>query len=194
MTKNKLERKPLLWIAILTLLSVFGGIFTLIVGISNIQNYYHPYWFGFIFGGPGLAIGIWIALRFKPIIAVNQRMKNDYYLPIIFLSIGFLGLFLITGSFLNQRLSHIDNCDNFPVIAKYRQESRFRQPEINSLVVDINGESHRIICSRDYWYMTSIGDNIDLCLHTSQLGFGFISVTNDKKVNNDMTNKGQLLK
>ena len=187
MTKNKLERKPSLWIAILTLLSLFGGIFTSIVGINNIQNYYHPYWFGFVFGGPGLAVGIWTALRLKPIIAVNQRMKNDYYLPIMFLSIGLFGLFLMTGSFLNQGLSYIDKCDSFPVVDKYRQESRYRQPEINSLVVDINGKSNRIICSRDYWYMTSVGNKIDLCLHRSKLGFGFITVTNDKKVdkNND---------
>lgn len=182
MTKNKQEPKPPIWIAILTLMSIFGGIFTSIIGISNIQNYHHPYWFGFIFGGPGLILGIWIALRLKPIIAVNQRLKNDYYLPTMFLSIGFFGLFLMTGSFLNQSLSNVDMCNNFPVINKYRQESRFRQPEINSLVVDINGKSHRLICSLDYWYMTSVGDHIDLCLHKSKLGFGFLTVTNDKKI------------
>lgn len=182
MTKNKLERKPQLWIAILILSSIFGGIFTSIVGINNIQNYDHPCWFGFVFGGSGLSVGIWTALRLKPIIAVNQRMKNDYFIPIMFLSIGLFGLFLMTGSFLNQGLSYIDKCDSFPVIDKYRQESRYRQTEINSLIVDINVKSNRIICSRDYWYMTSVGDKIDLCLHKSKLGFGFITVTNDKKM------------
>ena len=182
MTNKKQEiKKPPVWIMIATFLSVMTGILTSIIGINKIQNYYHPYWFGLIFGGVGLLIGIWTALKIKPIIAVNHRMKNDYFLPIMYISVGFFGLFLMTGSFLNQSLSTIDKRDNFPVIDKYRQESRFRQPEINSLVVNINGESHRLICSYDYWYMTSVGDRINLCLHRSKLGFGFISVTNDKK-------------
>lgn len=182
MTKKKKEiKKPPLWIMIATFLSVITGILTSVIGINKIQNYYHPYWFGIIFGGVGLLIGIWTALKIKPIIAVNLRMENDYFLPIMYISVGFFGLFLMTGSFLNQSLSTIDKCDNFPVIDKYRQESRFRQPEINSLVVNINGEPHRLICSQDYWYMTSIGNHINLCLHRSILGFDFISLTNDKK-------------
>jgi len=172
---------------IATFLSVMTGILTAVIGINKIQNYYHPYWFGLIFGGVGLVTGIWTAIKIKPIIAVNIRLKTDYYLQIMYISVGFFGLFLMTGSFLNQSLSIIDRCDNFPVIEKYRQESRYRQPEINSLVVNINGEAHRIICSQDYWYMTTVGNHINLCLHRSKLGFGFMSVTNDKKVdkNND---------
>jgi len=183
MTKKKQEiRKPPVWIMIATFLSVMTGLLTAVIGINKIQNYYHPYWFGLIFGGVGLVIGIWTAIKIKPIIAVNNRLKSDYYLQIMYISVGFIGLFLMTGSFLNQSLSIIDKCDNFPVTDKYRQESRYRQPEINSLIVNINGEAHRLICSQDYWYMTSVGDHINLCLHRSKLGFGFITVTNDKKV------------
>lgn len=182
MSKKRQEiKKPPIWIMIATFLAIMGGIFTAIVGISKIQNYYHPYWFGLIFGGLGILTGVWTAYKLKPIIAVNQRLKNDYYLPILYISIGFFGLFLMTGSFLNQGLSKIDKCDNFLVINKFRQESRFRQPEINSLVVNINGESCRLICSQDYWFRTSIGQSIDLCLHKSKLGFDFVTVTNDKK-------------
>jgi hypothetical protein len=182
MTRKKQElKKPPLWIMIATFLSVMTGILTSVIGINNIQNYYHPYWFGLVFGGVGLMIGIWTALKIKPIIAVNQRLKNDYYLQIMYISIGFFGLFLMSGSFLNQSLSTIDKCDNFPVIDKYRQESRFRQPEINSLIVNINGESHRVICSYEYWSRTSVGQNINLGVHESKLGFDYLTVTNDKK-------------
>jgi len=172
-------QKPPIWIAILTVLLIFIGILTSIIGITKIQNYYHPYWFGLIFGGLGLIVGIWIAIKLKPIIAINQRLKNDYYLPIMYISIGFFGLFLMTGSFVNQGLSTVDKFDKYRVINKYRQESRFRQPEINSLVIDINGKSHRLICSREYWFRTSIGQSIDLCLYSSKLGFDFITVIND---------------
>ena len=187
MTKKQKEtKKPPIWILILTIIAIFVGILTSVIGIVRIQNYYHPYWFGLIFGGLGLLVGYWTALKLKPIIAVNQKLKNDYYLPITYFSIGFFGLFLLTGSFLNQSLSSIDKCDSFPVIDKFRKESRFRQPEINSLVVNIYGESHRVICSREYWFRTFVGQSINLCLYKSKLGFDHLTVTNDKK-----TNKGQ---
>ena len=178
--RQEIKKTPI-WIMIATFLAIMGGVFTAVIGINKIQNYQQPYLFGLILGGIGLIIGVWIAFMLKPIIAINQRQKNDYYLPILFISIGFFGLFLMTGSFINQGLSKIDKCDKFPVINKFMQESRFIQPEINSLVVNINGESCRIICSRDYWLRTSIGQSIDLCLHKSRLGFDFISVTYDKK-------------
>jgi hypothetical protein len=182
MTNKKQEKKkPLIWIMIATFLSVMTGILTSVIGINKIQNYYHPYWFGLIFGGVGLLSGIWTALKIKPIIAVNHRMKNDYILPIVYISIGFFGLFLMTGSFLNQSLSTIGKCDSFPVIDKCRQASRFRQPEINSLVVNINGEAHRLICSQVYWFRTSVGQNINLCIHESKLGFDYLTITNDIK-------------
>jgi len=179
--KKQKKKKPPVWIIVATILSIMIGILTSVIGISKIQNYYHPYWFGLIFGGVGLMTGIWTAKKIKPIIAVNQRLKNNYFLPRMYISIGFFGLFLMTGSFLNQGLSIINKCDNFLVIDKYRQESRFRQPEINSLVVNIDGESHRLICSRDFWLKISVGQSINLCLHESKLGFDYLTVTNDKK-------------
>lgn len=182
MTQKKQEIKnPPLWIMIVTFLSAMTGILTSIIGINKIQNYYHPYLFGLAFDGVGLMIGIWTALKIKPIIAVNHRLRNDYFLPIMCISIGFFGLFIMTGSFLNQGLSSINKCDNFPVINKYRQESRFRQPEINSLVVNINGESHRLICSQNLWLKISVGQSINLCLHEGKLGFDYLTVTNDNK-------------
>ena len=179
--KQQKIRKPPILIKISIFLAIMAGIITTVVGINKIQNYYHPYWFGLIFGGFGIITGIWISLKLKPIIAVNQQLKSDYYLTILYISIGFFGFFLLAGSFLNQGLSKIDTCDNFPIINKYRHESHFRQPEINSLVVNINGESCRLICSRDFWYRTSIGQSIDLCLYKSKLGFDFVTMTYDKK-------------
>lgn len=180
MTKKQIEiKKPPIWIGILTFLLIIIGILTSIIGIIKIQNYYHPYWFGFIFGGLGLIVGIWISIKLQPIIAVNQRLKNDYYLTIIYISIGFFGLFLMTGSFVNQGCSKVEKFDKYQVVNKYRQESRFRQPEINSLVIEIDGKSRRLICSREYWIRTSIGQSIDLCLYSSKLGFDFITVINE---------------
>jgi len=182
MTKKQQKiKRPPLWIAIAMILSMIIGIITAVVGINMIENYYHPYWFSIIFGGLGLIVGFLIAKRFKPYIAVNPQIKSNYGMAILYISTGFLGLFLLFGSLLNQRLSKIDKCENYVVINKYRTESHYRQPEINSLIVNIDGESQRLICSRDYWFRTSIGQNINLCLHKSKLGFDFITLTNDKR-------------
>ena len=182
MTKKqqKLKRPPL-WIVITMILSMIIGIITAVVGINMIENYYHPYWFSIIFGGLGLVVGILMAKRFKPFIAVNPKIKSDYGMAIMYISTGFLGVFLLFGSLVNHKLSKIDKCENYIVLNKYRTESRYRQPEINSLIVNIDGESQRLICSRDYWFGTSIGQNIELCLYKSKLGFDFITLSNDKR-------------
>lgn len=182
MTKKQQKLKtPPIWIVVAVILSIFIGIFGAIVGIDKIRNYYHPYIFGLIFGGIGVVLGIWFAKKVKRHIAVNPQTKQNYIAVILFIATGFFGVFLMTGSFINQGLSKIDKCDRYQVINKFRKESRFRQPEVNSLIVDLNGKSFRLICSRDYWFRTSIGQEIDLCLHNSKLGFDFISITNDKK-------------
>ncbi|MDP4210936.1 MAG: hypothetical protein Q8928_19190 [Bacteroidota bacterium] len=179
MIKNSDEKKPPIIIAISVLLSVFVGIFTSIIGIHKIVNYYNPYLFVFISGGVGLCLGIYSSIKLKPYIAVNKRMRKDYWLPPVFISTGFIGVFILGGSYLNQRLSTIDKCDRFAVIDKYRKEAHFRSPEINTLVVDINGDSQRLICNFNYWDSIAIGQQIDLCLYKSSLGFNYISVTND---------------
>ncbi len=182
MTKTqKKSITPPIWIVIAVILSIFIGMFGAIVGIDKIRNYYHPYIFGLIFGGIGVIVGIWFAKKVKRHIAVNHHTRQNYVVVILFIATGFFGFSLMLGSFINQGLSEIDKCDIYQVINKYRQESRFRQPEINSLVVDLNGKSFRLICSHDYWFSTSNGQEIELCLHSSKLGFDFISITNDLK-------------
>lgn len=178
---KKREKRPPLWIVLMTFISVFGGIITTVIGINKIENYYHPYLFGLTFGGLGLIIGLWIAKKLKPIIAVNQRMKKDYYLPTLFISIGFFGLFLMSASIMNQKISKVDFRDSFIVENKYRQEYRYMQPEINSIVVQMNGGSRRLVCSYDFWIRTSIGQTVDLTNYESRLGFDFIKISNDKK-------------
>ncbi len=174
------EQKPPLWIRILVTLSLFIGLITGVIGVDKVENYYHPYIFGIIFGGLGVLIGIWIARKFKPIIAVNDRMRKDYHVPTMCIVIGFAGLLLMSSAFINEELSGIDKYEYYQVINKYRQDSKFRQAEVNSLIVDLEGQSFRLVCSRSYWYQTPIGKHIKLCLHKSKLGFDFISIRNDK--------------
>jgi len=177
--KQQIKKAPI-WIGVGIILLVFIGIFTSIVGINNIVNYFHPYFFGFIFGGIGLVLGIMVAIKIKPYVAVNQKQKRDYWLPIMYISACFFGISVLTGSMINQEFSKVENCDNYTVINKYRQEYRRGSPEINSLVVEINGESHRLVCNFNYWDRIDIGQTINLCLYKSKLGFDYVKITNDK--------------
>ncbi len=182
MTKRQqhLKKTPLP-IAIATFLSVFIGLWTAVIGISNIENYNEPYLFAGIFGGAGLVLGILTALKFKPYIAVNKRQQSNYALPIMFISVGFIGVFLLTGSLLNEKLSKFESYDHFTVSDKYRQEARFRSPEVNTIVVNLKGKTVKLVCSYSYWERTTIGQDINLCIYKSKLGFDYVELTDDKK-------------
>jgi dipeptide/tripeptide permease len=179
-TKKHKTKNPPLWIAITLFLSMIGGIFASVVGISEIENYYHPYVFGFICGGFGIIVGLIVANYMKPIIAVNHKIKSNYGMTKMYISVGFIGLFLLLGTTINRNLSHLDQHVSCIITDKYRQESRFRSPEINSLVVNINGDTKRLVCSRKYWFRTRVGQRIGLSLYESSIGFNYIEIANDK--------------
>jgi hypothetical protein len=182
MTKRQqhLKKTPLP-IAIATFLSVIIGLWTAVIGINNIVNYNKPYLFAGIFGGVGLVLGILTALKFKCYIAVNKKQQTNYMLPIMFIAVGFIGIFLLTGSLLNQKLSKFESYDHYTVTDKYRQESHYRTPEINTLVVNVKGETEKIVCSYSYWGRTAIGDKINLSIYKSKLGFDYFELTDDMK-------------
>ena len=179
MSSKTKEKRPPLWIIIIIITSVPIGIFTAVLGISRVENYINPYLFGLVFGGLGILIGTFIALKLKHFIAINQRLKENYFPAIFIISIVFFGTFLFAGSLVNQHFSISVKCNNYAVINKYRQDYRYRSPEINSLVVNLNDHSHRLICSYNYWSRTSIGQPIHLCIYKSYIGFDFIAVIND---------------
>lgn len=159
---------------------LFIGIFTIVIGINNIENYFEPYLFGGIFGGVGILFGVLLALRLKPYIAVNNKLKQNYTPAIGYISVGFVGLFLFIGSLVNQRLSKFDSYDHYTVYDKYRQEARFRSPETNTLIVNLKGETVKLVCSHSYWERTEIGQVINLSIYKSKLGFDYVELTDDK--------------
>ena len=170
---SKKRKKFSAWFRILKFFIVAIGVLASVLGIVNIQNYYHPYWFGFIFGGLGFLVGALISLKLKPVIAANQRLKDE---SLSFdTCILFFGLFLLTASVINQGLSEVYKCDKFQVIDKHRKVGLGACSfSTNYLIVDIDGESHRLICDEKLWRGTIL--SIDLCLYNGRLGFGYISV------------------
>jgi len=182
MTKNQTKKikHPPLWIVGLLIFSLIGGIIAATIGIIRIENYYRPYYFAFIFGGLGLLTGIVTAIKAKPFIAVNYKIRNYYSSAIIHISVGFIGFFLLTGTYLNESFSHFYRKDNFEVINKNRREKHFRVSEKNTLIVNLNGKPYRLICRHNYWDNVIIGQKIELSFYKSSMGFDYIVIENDK--------------
>ena len=163
-------------ISFVIFLLVIIGIITTSITSRNTENYFHPYLFRFIFGGIGLIIGLLIALKIKPYIAYSKRLRSQY----IYISVFFVGIFMLIASVVNSKVSKIENEDYYLVTSKYRRESRFRSPEVNAIIVEINGVSQKLNCSYSYWVVTTIGQKIDLTIYKSKLGFDYIEITKDK--------------
>jgi|WetSurMetagenome_2_1015567.scaffolds.fasta_scaffold25921_2 hypothetical protein len=174
------NKKSSIYIGIFSTLMVLIGIVTAVLGIIRIQNYNHPYFFGFILGSLGILCGLTISTKLKTFLRLSKKQKSDFWLPRMFLTAGFIGVFLLIGSTINKGLSKVDICDDYNVIDKYRIKRGYRTPEINYLTVNINGHSIKVISSHDYWDNTSIGQKINLCSYKSKIGFDFMEITLDK--------------
>ena len=149
-------------VKILSFLLIIIGIFTFMIGIVKIRNYYHPYLYGFIFGGSGLLPGIFI----------NQKLKCNLFLSI---SIAFVGIFLMTGSLINQSMPIEYNTYQIININK----NQFRSSDTYMVFVEIDGESRTLRCSREFWSSIAKNRSIDLYIHKGRLGFDYISAKDD---------------
>ncbi|GET35030.1 hypothetical protein PbJCM13498_38930 [Prolixibacter bellariivorans] len=177
--KYRKQKEPPFWLVITIVLFLLAGILTSVIGIKKIENYDHPYLFGFIFGGIGAILGIITALKLKPFIAVNRRLKNQYLPTIMFIAVGYFGIVLLMGSLLNQHLSVVEHRGRYQVVNKIRREAHFRSPEVNSLYVNINGTTRRLQCKHEYFNQIHIGQKIDLWMYKSKLGFDYIKLPFD---------------
>lgn len=159
--------------------SLFSGMFASIVSISKFENYFSPYLFGFTFGILGFIIGIYIAKRIKPHVILNPIMRSNYIQLTGMFSVGFIGCCMLLGFYLNNSTSTIEKCDNFDVVDKIYRKGGFRRVELNILVVNVDGENHRILCNPNYWQTISVGQQINVCVYKSKIGFDYLTLTNE---------------
>ncbi len=159
---------------------ILTGIVTVVIGIIRIQNYSHPYSFVLILAILGISSGLIISIKLKSFLKLSKKQKSNFWRPSFILTFGFIGIFILIGSIINKGISKVEVCDDYSVIEKYKINRGYRSPEINYLIVSINGNSTKVISSRDYWIKTSIGQKINLCSYKSKIGFDFIKITMDK--------------
>lgn len=161
-----------------TFVSIFGGMYMGIVAIANFKNYDSPYLFGFIMGTIGLLTGFFVSRKIKSAILINQKMQQNYSLFTFYIITSFIGLFLLIGQNANIVLSKKENCDNFFVVDKILRKRSFRRAESRILVININGVYRRYITNSNYWQTIQTGQEINVCIYKSLIGFDYLKLTN----------------
>jgi len=145
-SKQSNKEIPTTLFRIIMIVLLLIGVTTTVFGIHRIENYNEPYIFGIIFGGMGLVTGVLIALKIKP----YTSERNDYFTSFLSIILFFFGIFLFSGSKVNEKLSVTGKNEQYVVTDKFRQKSGYRTPEINSLVVDINGSRNSLVCGYSF--------------------------------------------
>jgi len=159
--------------------SLFGGMFAAIIAVEQYQNYIHPYTFTFIFGSVGLAIGFFMANLLKPHVILNKTMLLNYPLLTFQFSVGFIGLLLLIGHYVNTGISTLNKCDAFSVVGTEHIKGGYKRPEYNILYVQINYKTEKLLCSSDYWKGVSTGQKVNICIYSSPIGFDNLVLTDD---------------
>lgn len=159
--------------------SLFGGIFAAIVAIENFKNYDSPYLFGFTLGTIGLLAGLFVANKLKPNIIINQKMQQNYYQLKMFIATGFIGIAMLLGQQVNTLLSTKEKCDNYSITDKIFRKGGYRRAELNILVINVDGVSHRIITNPNYWQTVAVSQQINACIYNSKIGFDYLTLPQD---------------
>ena len=157
-------------LGILVNLILIVGLFAAYIVFENVANYKKPYLFTSVF----VVLGIWIGIKVSNRINKNNDVSYDYKLP-LFLSMGFIGLLIYFGTILNEKISE---STNYKVIVKSKHYTHGMRgnPGIYSLYFYIDEERKRLVCGEDFGEMVNVGNEIDVCIHKSKVGFHFLSL------------------
>ena len=170
------SKKKAILLGITIFISLFVSMFLAIIAFQDIPKYNKPYLFTFVISAIGIFTGYFIWKKLKHIILKYSQKKNDEGTLSVFVIMTIVGLLLFTINELNILSAYRSNCDLYTIVHKYRKESRFRQPEVNTLVVDIVSKNETIVCKYDFWNEKRIGSQINLCFYESILGFNYLEI------------------
>jgi len=175
MKENK-SRKNALILGLILYTSLFGSLFLAIIAFQDIPKYNNPYLFTAIVIAIGLFSGNLIWRKVKPVILKYSLKKNDDGTMSTFVIFTTIGLLLFTVNELNILTAFKTNCDSYYIVNKYREESGFRKPEVNTLVVNLFNKKENIVCKYNFWTEKRVGDKINLCFYESFFGFNYIEI------------------
>ena len=162
---------------VMLLLFCFGGIILGGISIVKCQNYRHPVLFGFVFALLGLLVSMYFSKKIKS--PLNFKALPDIFK--IIMPTGVIGCFMFSGYYLNRSVSKLEKCDRYTVIAKEFKSGGSKGSDLNTLVIDVDGQNERLLCSRNYWQSVSVGKKINVCIYSSLLGFDNLDPIYDRR-------------
>jgi hypothetical protein len=170
MKKSK-RNALLLVVVIMTLL--FGSIFLVVVAFQDIPKYNSPFLFTLIIGAIGAILGYFTWIQVKPIIFKYSIKKHDDGSMSSFVIMTVIGFSLFIVNEINISSAYKIKCNSYEILNKYREESGYRRPEVNTLVINHVGNMETVVCDYNLWLEKRVGDKINLCFYKSLLGFNY---------------------
>tara|TARA_R110000796_G_scaffold162201_1_gene278940 strand:- start:1452 stop:1982 length:531 start_codon:yes stop_codon:yes gene_type:complete len=163
-------------LALIIFVLLLGSMFLAIIAFQDIPKYNKPYLFTILVSAIGFVIGYFTWKKVKPtVLKYSQRNNNDTTLS-VFVMMSVVGLMLFAVNGRNVLSANKTSCDSYTIINKYRKEGGFRRPEINTLVVEMNGKSETLVCKYKFWDEKSIGNQINVCFYKSIFSFNYIEM------------------
>jgi hypothetical protein len=174
--KAKKSKQNALIVFLIVMTSLFGSMYLAIIAFQDIPKYHSPYLFVVIVSAIGLSVGYIIWKKVKPTILKYSIKKNDDGTMSVFVMMTIICILLFTVNELNILSAYKTNCDSYTIENKYRSESGYSKPEVNTLVVNLINKRETVVCKYNFWISKRIGDEINLCFYESLLGFNYINI------------------
>lgn len=169
-------KKAVIITAIIVLL--LGGIAAAIIAIRSFRNYFHPYLFGFACGFVGLLLGLYISNKLKSKNFFSPSKGMNYFRTIMCITPGIIGITLLVGEYSNRYFA-TKKCADYSIIEKTFIKKGHKTPELNILIIDVEGNHRKIITSPEYFRSVYKGKKINACIYKGRIGFDFLTLTND---------------
>lgn len=150
--------------------NIFGGILAVVVAVGKFENYLHPYAFGFLCGGIGLFVGFYVANLLKSYVLASMPKQQGYFMGSFYVSVGFIGYFMLLGHYVNSGVSTARESEKFKVINKTHTIG-FKRVEYHSLHFEIDGKQEALLCDKHIWNNIAVGQEVRLRLYDSPIGF-----------------------
>ncbi len=158
-------------------IAISSGIIVTSLSVTLIYNYFNSWTFGLTLGIIGYIFGVFMAKKLKHVWAVTPKLKYKKTGLEFFIAVGFIGIFIRSGHYINQKTSEPINCGKYIVVGKYHNKGGRSSIPIMEIYVDINGITQNIHCNIARYEKAIVGDPVGLCLISSPLGFDYYLLT-----------------
>lgn len=167
-----------LFIGIVSIVSLFGGLIAGVIGFVRLQDYEHTLRPFLAFAVAGFLSGLFLWSRMQKslerTVPAELRKGTSSFGTII----GFIGFGIYFGTVINTAIS-TGTTYNCEIEQKSHSLAGSRSVPRYYLYVKLNNKPTTIRCSYEYWNVLFIGDTIPVTYMKSPLGYNFIALPDE---------------